>query len=192
MPEFTTPAAVRKYLVLPDPDTDPTNGQYADALINGHIDTSEELLASKTGRQFAAQTAATKTFRVRGRYVRIPDLRSASAVTYNGRPLTAETDYWLVEDSMHPGIYVAIVLAFHVSRLNVPLLLSVIGDWGHDPAPPGLVTADTILAAWLTKSPDAVLGGVIQVGEGAFVDISKLPAPVYNFIVNWDRNAVAG
>lgn len=191
MPEFTTPAAVRKYLVLPNPDTDPETGQYADELINGHIDTSEELLASKTGRQFAAQTAATKTFRVRGRYVRIPDLRSASAVTYDGRALTAEIDYWLVEDSMHAGIYVAMRLAFAPSS-GIPLLLSITGNWGHDPAPPGLVTADTILAAWLTKSPDAVLGGVIQVGEGAFVDISKLPAPVYNFIVNWDRNAVAG
>ena len=191
---FVTAADVRGYLL--QSTTDPgSNKQLSDAILNPFIETAEGFLALRTSRQFVAETAVTKSFRVRRRYIPIPDCRLITAMTYDGSPLVENVDFWTEEDPDHPGILIGIHLrrlwlqgvTMYGTPMAIPRLLAVTGDWGYDPYPSQLQTASKVMAAWLAKTPDAVLGGVLQVGDGQLLDISKLPAPVYYFINAWDR-----
>ena len=161
--------------------------QYPDAILTPAIATASEMLERRTGRQFTAEDAGDKTFRPREQYLAIPDASAVSAVTLDDEALTVDEDYWLETDPDRPDVIVGIHFVVHVRRHGVPLVAVVTADWGYDPYPDGLVTAAKHLAAWLAKSPEAVLGGVVQLGEGMAVDISRLPGPAYQFIRDWDR-----
>lgn len=164
-----------------------SEAQYPDDKLTPAIATASEMLERRTGRQFTVEDDAEKTFRPRAQYLSIPDASAVTSVTLDGETLILDDDYWLATDPDRPDVIVGIHFVAHVRRHGVPLEVIVEADWGYDPYPAGLTTAAIHLAAWLAKSPEAVLGGVVQLGEGMAVDISRLPGPAYQFIRDWDR-----
>jgi hypothetical protein len=73
------------------------------------------------------------------------------------------------------------------ARLYNPLPndLSIAGDWGPTSYPPEFSFATMVLAAWMTKRPDAVLANVLQTPEGNIMDLSQMPPEVKGFIADW-------
>jgi hypothetical protein len=49
--------------------------------------------------------------------------------------------------------------------------------------------ATKVLAAWYTRRPDALLGGVTLTAAGSEVDLSMIPAEVRQFIEDWKLSA---
>ena len=211
MADPTSVAAVREYI-----GTAATTGQFGAGPIGSNIVVAAARLQRITGRQFAVQSATTKTFTTRGRpSLTIPDLTSASAVVLNGSALVANSTYYLIPDAAHTGIFTAIDLPAYRdrsdyrtysdwfdkgydsplarSRLNSPLPndLAITGEWGWVTYPPEYSFATMVLAAWLTKRVDAVLSNVLQSPDGNVMDLSHLPPEVEGFIRDWSIGAEA-
>jgi hypothetical protein len=207
MAAFVTAATVREYLIVTGGTSSPD--QYSDSLIGSNIRVASAFLERRSGRQFEAQAAATKIFTTMGAaLISIPDLRTATSVTLNGSALTADSTYWLQPDPQESGIYTAIQLRRwggydyrsypdwfdrnldhprwrETGFANLPNDLVIVGDWGWGTLPEALLFATKALAAWLTIRPDALLSGVIQIGEGAFSDTRELPPEVTMFLADW-------
>lgn len=207
MPSFAPVAVVdvRDYLIVQG-----TTGQYSDGLIGSNIRVAASWLQRVTHRQFEAQDATTKTFSTNGQAsINIPDLRSATGVTLNSASLEANSTYWLIEDSQHSGIYLAIQLrAFsrhgdyhgypdwfdrNLDQLarkgllegGLPNDLQITGNWGHDPYPDEFLLATKALAAWYTVRPDALLTSTRATPEGSPVDLQQVPDEIALFIEAW-------
>lgn len=181
------------------------NDPWSEANLGSNIRTASALLQRLTGRQFEAQTAVTKKFTTHGdAYVAIPDLRIATTVTLHESAMTADTDYYLVPDTLQTGVYLGIQFPSYGQRggyrshadwfdrnldrwypQRVPDNLVITGDWGHDPIPEDVLYATKALAAFLTKNPDALLSGFTQTPDGTLVEAGDLPKVVASFIQTW-------
>jgi hypothetical protein len=195
------PAQVRDYLNITA-----TTGQYSDALIGSNINQAVGFLQRKTGRQFEWQGSNhTKVFTTNGKAaITIPDLAFAHDVTLQGSTLTANSTYYLIPDPRTSGIYTGLQLrpfGRYDYRSNpqwfdrnldnprwdlgstLPNDLSITGEWGYQTVPSDVLMAVTILAAYYTKFPDAIISGGIQTTEGTVV--IGFPDPVQAFIEDW-------
>lgn len=203
MANFVTPDNVRDYL-----GADEGAGQWSDAVIGSNINAASGNLQRWTRRQFTPEgsnSTVTKRFSTLGRsYLVIPDVRSVSQVRLNGAALTENESFWLTPDRHQTGVFVGIELprrrSLRYSRdwfdrnydspyfsdlQDRPNDLEIDGVWGHDPYPSELLHAATVLAAYYTKRPDAVLGGVSTTTQGNEVDLSQLPREVADFVRDW-------
>lgn len=201
MAEFVVPDNVRDYLTI-----DGTTGQWSDAVLGSNIAAASGNLQRWTRRQFEPQGSnfvVTKRFSTLGRPSMVmPDARSVSAVRLNDATLTADESYWLIPDQQQSGVYVGIELVprqrgsylnrfdynySHLDRFSaIPNDLEIdSAEWGHLPYPPALLHAATVLAAYYTKRPDAVLGGVTLTAQGNEIDLSAIPREVADFVREW-------
>jgi hypothetical protein len=205
MATFVTAQVVRDYLQATD-----TTGQWSNALIGSNINAASGFLQHRTGRQFEWQGSnVRKTFTTEGRaYLTIPDLRQANSVSLQGIALEVDSTCWFIPDRNNTGVFTGIQFrAFNRgnyranpewfdrnldswywqgrSEWSLPNDLEIIGEWGHATLPAELMWATTVLAAWITKRPDALLSGGIQTPEGGIFDLSQLPVEVTSFINDW-------
>ena len=195
------PAQVRDYLNITA-----TTGQYSNALIGSNINTATGFLQRRTGRQFEWQGSNhTKTFTTEGRAaITIPDLAVANDVTLQGTSLTLDSTFYLIPDRKNTGIFTGIQFrpfGRYDYRSNpqwfdrdldnprwaygstLPNDLAITGEWGYHTLPSDVLMAVTILAAYYTKFPDAIISGGIQTTEGTVV--IGFPDPVQAFIEDW-------
>ena len=195
------PQAVRDYLNITA-----TTGQYSDSLIGSNINAATSFLQRKTGRQFEYQGSnVRKVFSTEGRAaITIPDLQLANSVTLQGVTLDVDSTYYLIPDRKNTGVFTGIQFrAFgqYDYRSNpqwfdrnldnwrwaagsrLPNDLAIEGEWGYRTYPSDVLTAVTILAAYYTKYPDAIISGGIQTTEGTVV--LGFPDPVQAFIDDW-------
>lgn len=206
MPAFVNASNVRSYAGI-----DGLNAPWTEANLASNIRAASAFLEKRTGRQFELQLATTKTFTTNGEaYINIPDLRTASAVSLSDSAQTADTDYHLIPDHQQTGVAIGIQFRgfgrgtdyrsradwFDRNLDRYPYLvgsepndLSITGDWGHSPLPDELMHATKVLAAWYTRRPDALLGGVSVTAGGTEVDLGAMPAEVRQFIEDWKLSA---
>lgn len=216
-PSFTFPQAVRDFLDL---DVDATS-KYTDQTIGSNIRQASWMLERATNRLYGDRTGTLRKFTTNdAAYVTIPGLRTATSVTFAGSDLTADSSYWLIPDVQQTGVYTGLQLRGFQTRSGGPSYLAysdwfdtnkdnpkwaaygslpndlqITGDWGYAEAdlPEPVRFATKVLAAFLTKYPDAVLAGSIQTANGGTIDFSGWPLPVQEFIASWSlRQGVAG
>lgn len=192
-----------------------SNSRYPDGLIGSNLRWAAGFLERRTGRVFD-ETTATKLFTTEGKsLVTIPGLATASSVTLNGAPLTADETYWLIPDAQQTGVYTGIQFRAFESRPSgvpwwygnpewfdrgldlppyygshrgsLPNDLSITGTWGYAAAslPEEFIGAVADLAAWATKRGDALYAGAVASPEGNLFDLSQLPVEVQAFIAEW-------
>jgi hypothetical protein len=206
MPAFVNASNVRAYAGI-----EGITAPWTESNLGSNIRAASAFLQKKTGRQFELQLATAKTFTTNGEaYISIPDLRTASTVNRNDTDQTADTDYHLIPDHHQTGVYIGIQFrpfgrgTDYRSRADwfdrnldrypwfvgsEPNDLTITGDWGHNPLPEELMHATKVLAAWYTRRPDALLGGVTLTAAGSEVDLSMIPAEVRQFIEDWKLSA---
>lgn len=200
---FVNASNVRAYAGV-----DSINVPWTEANLGSNIRAASQFLEKRTGRQFTPQLATTKKFTTNGEaFVAIPDLRTASSVVLASSTMTADTDYWLIPDAQQTGVYVGIQFRpfgsrggyrsypnwfdtnldrrWHLGYGSDPNDLVITGNWGHDPYPEELLHATKALAAWFTRRPDALLGGVSVTSNGTEIDLSAIPIEVRAFIEGW-------
>lgn len=205
MANFVDPQVVRDFLQATS-----VQGQWSNALIGSNVAAASNNLQRWTRRQFEPQgsnVAVTKTFSTYGQEsIIIPDLRSTTAVTLNEADLEANSTYYLIPDRNQSGVFVGIRFPGERQHYNpglntfdrnysylrygsrydpLPNNVSITGVWGHSPYPPELLHATTVLAAYYTIRPDALLSGVRQTPDGNIFDLSKLPREVVDFVETW-------
>jgi len=201
MNQFVTAADVRTFANISG-----TTGRYSDANISSNVLVAQDFISREAHRQFAKRDAVTLTFTTDGRAgFAIPDLRTATTVTWDGATLTEGETYDLIPDARQSGVYVAIQLR-PVDRggkwyygnpdwwdrgLDWPRRtvgsdtndLTILGDWGWDPLPYDLLHAVKAMAAWLIKRGDAVLAGAVaDPATGTVFDYTQLPTEVTGVI----------
>jgi hypothetical protein len=209
MTSLTFPQAVRDFLDL---DVDSTS-KYTDQTIGSNIRQASWMLERATNRIFGDQTATKKFTTNDAAYMTIPGLRTATSVTWAGSLLTADESYWLIPDNQQTGVYTGIALRGFRTRLDgpgylhysdwfdtnkddpkysgrfasLPNDLVIEGDWGYLEAdiPEPVRGNAKVLAAFLTKYPDAVLASSIQTAGGGSIDYSGWPITVQEFIASW-------
>lgn len=209
MNQFVTAADVRTFANLSG-----TTGRYSDANISSNVMVAQEFISREASRQFAKRDAETLTFTTEGRAAfAIPDLRTATTVTWDGTVLTQDENYWLLPDAKQSGIYVAIQLRpidkggkwyygnpeWWDRGLDWPRRssssvndLTILGDWGWDPLPYDVLHAVKAMAAWLIKRGDAVLAGAVaDPATGTVFDYTQLPTEVTSVIRNYGRGTQA-
>jgi hypothetical protein len=195
MPAFVNASNVRAYAGI-----DGISAPWTEANLGSNIRAASAFLQKRTGRQFELQLATTKTFTTNGEaYISIPDLQTASSVSLNSSAQTSGTDYHLIPDHHQTGVSIGIQFrgfGFDRNLDRYPYLvgsepndLTITGDWGHDPLPDELLHATKVLAAWYTRRPDALLGGVSVTVGGTEVDLGAMPAEVRQFIDDWKLSA---
>jgi len=194
---------------------DSTTGRYSDAAIGSNILAAQTFLEQKTGRLFTPQTGARKFTTENRAAISIPDVRSVTSVVLNGTSLTDGETYWLLPDRTFggTGIYTGIQFrSFGRTRerwyLAVPDwwdrgldmsrqyeqaslpndLVITSSQWGWDPAPGDVRHAAKVLAAWMTKRADALLGNAVQTPDGSVLDFSRFP-PEVNAVIETYRAA---
>lgn len=182
---------------------DGTSGRYSDAAIGSNILAAQTLIEQRTGRTFDAGTG-TRYFTTENRAaLTIPDLRSVVSVTLNGEQLVNGETYWLLPAPRWPGIYTGIQFrAFGRSRgawylgipdwwdrgldlssqyetTSLPNDLAIDSNgWGWDPPPADIRHAVKVLAAWMTKRADALLGNAVAMPDGSVIDYGEMPPEV--------------
>lgn len=105
---FCTAADVRSYMDL---SLTSSTSQYSDQTIESNIRAASYTLERATGRWLSDRPAVTATFTTQGRAeLFIRGFRTVTSVTLQGAVLVANQSYWLHEDNMATGIYVAIQL----------------------------------------------------------------------------------
>lgn len=210
MNQFVTAADVRTFANLTG-----TTGRYSDASISSNIMAAQEFIQRETHRQFAKRDAETLTFTTDGRAgFAIPDLRTATTVTWEGATLVEGETFDLIPDARQSGVYVAIQLR-PVDRagrwfygnpewwdrgLDWPRRstsdtndLTILGDWGWDPLPYDLLHAVKAMAAWIIKRGDAVLAGAVaDPATGTVFDYTQLPTEVASVIRDYSRGEQVG
>lgn len=211
MNQFVTAADVRTFANLSG-----STGRYSDGNISSNIMVAQAFISRETNRQFAKRDAETLTFTTEGRAgFAIPDIRTATTVTWDGAVLTEGETYDLIPDARQSGVYVAIQLrpvdrggkwyyanaewwdrGLDLPRRNVGSDtndLTILGDWGWDPLPYDLLHAVKAMAAWLIKRGDAVLAGVVaDPAAGTVFDYTQLPTEVTSVITAYRRGEQVG
>lgn len=188
-----------------------TSGRYADAVLGSNILAAQRMLEQRTGRTFDPSTATRKFTTEQRAAISIPDLRSATAVVLNGATLIEDETYWLLPDRAFPTIYTGIqfrsfgrsrgpsylavpdwfdrgldMSRYAYEQASLPNDLLITGDWGWSPPPDDVRHATKVLAAWLTKRADALLGNAVQTADGSVFDYSELP-PEINAVISTYR-----
>ncbi len=212
MNQWITAADVRTFANIAG-----TTGRYSDAALGSNILTAQSLLQRRSGRQWETQTALAKTFDTEGAaQLPIPDLLSATSVTLNGAALVANESYWLIEDTRHSGVFVAIQLRVfeHQYRAGpwylansewfdrgldlppyvgsgTPNDLVITGTWGWSAVPYDVLHATKVLAGWLTKRGDALLANAVQLPDGSVLDYSSWPPEAQDVVREYARGAQA-
>lgn len=209
MTAFVLASDVRDYLNL-----EGTTGKYADALLTSNIRVASSYLQKRTARQFENQPDTTKLFTTDGRaQLRIPDLRTATAVTLQGATLVTDASYWFVPDLNNSGIYVAVQfrpfgrgtsylsnpewfdrgldLPLGYGTRGLPNDLSITGDWGWATYPDELLHATKVLAAWYTRRPSSLLANISVTPDGSTMNYGEMPPEVEAFIWEWRLETMA-
>lgn len=206
MPAFVNASNVRAYAGVMAIDA--TDDRWNEAQLGSNIRAASAFLQRRTGRQFEVQLGVTKKFTTNGSsFLSIPDLSSATSVTLAGTTLTRDETFWLVPDAQQSGVSIGIQFRPFGHRADYrswpnwfdtnldrrwypgygsdPNDLSITGDWGHDPLPDELLHATAVMAAWITRRPDALLGGVSVTAAGTEIDLGAIPVEVRAFIEAW-------
>lgn len=198
MAQWISAADVRTFANL-----DATTGRYSDSALGSNILAAQQLIELRTGRTFDSSTG-TRYFTTENRaQLAIPDVRTVTSVTLNGTTLSSGETYYLLPDPRFPGIHTAIQFrAFGRDRgrwyLSVPdwwdrgldidspyetsslpndLAISS-NEWGWSSPPADVRHATKVLAAWMTKRADALLGNAVQTPDGSVFDFSEFPPEV--------------
>ena len=208
---FTNASNVRAYAGVTQIDTD--NDRWNEPQLSSNIRAASAFLQKRTGRQFELQLATTKTFTTNGdAFVALPGLRSASAVTLAGTTLNLDDTYHLSPDAQQTGVYVGIQFRpfgsgadyrswptwfdtnldrrWYPGFRSDPNDLTITGDWGYIDYPDELVHVTNVMAAWITRRPDSLLGGVSVTANGTEIDMGALPIEVRLFIDTWKMGSV--
>lgn len=203
MPAFVNASNVRAYAGI-----DGLVAPWGEDNLASNIRAASAFLEKRTGRQFELQVGATKKFTTNGEaFVALPGLRTATSVTLASSALEADNTYHLIPDTQQTGSYIGIQFRpfgrggsyrswpdwfdtnkdrrWGVGFTSDPNDLVIVGDWGYDPIPEEMMHATKVLAAWFTRRPDALLGGVSVTAGGTEVDLGALPAEVRLFIEEW-------
>jgi hypothetical protein len=214
MPAFTNASNVRAYAGIDAINAQ--NDRWNEGPLGSNIRAASAFLQKRTGRQFELQLATTKTFTTNGEaFISLPGLRSSSAVVLSDTTLTLDTDAHLIPDTQQTGLYIGLQFRpfgrsgsyrswpnwfdTNLDRRWYPGFtsdandLAITGDWGFINYPEELIHATNVLAAWFTRRPDSLLGGVSVTAQGTEVDMGALPVEVRLFIEEWKiGNAVVG
>lgn len=212
MPLFTNASNVRAYAGI-----DAINAQddrWNEGPLASNIRAASQFLERRTGRQFELQLATTKTFTTNGEaYIALPGLAASSSITLASTTLTLNETAWLIPDSQQTGLFTGLQFRPFNARAGYrsfpdwfdtnkdqrwypgfgsdPNDLVITGDWGFASLPDELIHATNVLAAWYTRRPDSLLGGVQSTADGTIIDMGALPVEVKLFIENWSiGNAV--
>lgn len=203
MPAFVNASNVRAYAGI-----DGITSPWDEHNLGSNIRAASAFLERRTGRQFELQLNATKKFTTNGdSFVPLPGLRTVSSVTLASSALEADNTFHLIPDTQQTGSYIGIQFRpfgrgadyrswpdwFDTNKdrrwgygfTSDPNDLVIVGDWGYDPIPEEMMHATKVLAAWFTRRPDALLGGVSVTANGTEVDLGALPAEVRLFIEEW-------
>ena len=203
MPSFVNASNVRAYAGIEE-----ALSPWDEHNLGSNIRAASSFLEKRTGRQFELQLNATKKFTTNGEaFVPLPGLRTASSVTLASSALEADNTYHLIPDTQQTGSYIGIQFRpfgrradyrswpdwfdtnkdrrWGVGFTSDPNDLVIVGDWGYDPIPEEMMHATKVLAAWFTRRPDALLGGVSVTPGGTEVDLGALPVEVRLFIEEW-------
>lgn len=203
---FTNASNVRAYAGVMVIDTQ--DDRWNEPQLSSNIRAASAFLQKRTGRQFELQLNTTKIFTTNGdAFVALPGLRSASAVTLAGTTLDLDDTYHLSPDAQQTGVYVGIQFRpfgsgadyrswpswfdtnldrrWYPGFRSDPNDLSITGDWGYIDYPDELVHATNVMAAWITRRPDSLLGGVSVTANGTEIDMGALPIEVRLFIETW-------
>lgn len=176
--------------------------------LSSNIRAASAFLQKRTGRQFELQLATTKKFTTNGEaFVALPGLRTATSVTLASSALEADNTFHLIPDHQQTGVYIGIQFRpfgrgadyrswpdwFDTNKdrryghwfTSDPNDLVIVGDWGYASIPEEVMHATKVLAAWFTRRPDSLLGGVSVTAGGTEVDLGAIPAEVKLFIEEW-------
>ena len=207
MPAFVNASNVRAYAGI-----DGITAPWTEHNLGSNIRAASAFLQKRTGRQFELQLATTKKFTTNGEaYINLPDLRTATTVNLNDSAQTLDTDFHLIPDHQQTGVSIGIQFRPFGRRADYRSFsnwfdtnldrrwyegftsdandLVITGDWGHSPLPEELMHATKVLAAWYTRRPDALLGGVVLTAQGTEQDQSMIPVEVLKFIEDWKLSA---
>ncbi len=206
MPAFTNASNVRAYagIMAINAQDDRWNA----GPLGSNIRAASSFLEKRTGRQFELQTATTKTFTTNGEaYISLPGLLNLTSTTLAGTSLTVGSDAFLIPDTQQSGVYIGMQFRpfgrgsdyrgypnwfdtnldrrWYPGFTSDPNDLAITGDWGFVSYPEELVHVTNVLAAWYTRRPDSLLGGVSVTAGGTEVDMGALPVEVRLFIDEW-------
>lgn len=206
MPAFTNASNVRAYAGVDAINA--ADDRWNEPQLSSNIRAASAFLQKRTGRQFELQTAETKKFTTNGEaFVALPGLRTATSVSLASSALTADDTYHLIPDAQQTGVFIGIQFRPFGRRADYrswpdwfdtnkdrrygygftsdPNDLVIVGDWGYVDLPDELVHATNVMAAWIARRPDALLGGVSVTANGTEIDLSQVPIEVRMFIEEW-------
>jgi hypothetical protein len=207
MPAFTNASNVRAYAGVMAINTQ--EDRWQEGPLGSNIRAASAFLQKRTGRQFELQLNTTKKFTTNGEaFVALPGARNNSpTITLAGTALTLDTDAWYVPDAQQTGVFIGIQFRpfgrradyrsfpnwfdtnldrrWHAGFTSDPNDLTIADDWGYIDYPDELVHVTNVLAAWITRRPDSLLGGVSVTPGGTEIDMSALPIEVRLFIDAW-------
>jgi hypothetical protein len=188
---------------------DAQDDRWNESPLSSNIRAASAFLEKRTGRQFALQTATTKTFTTNGEaFIALPGLRAnPTNINLSSSDLTLDTDAHLIPDTQQTGLYIGLQFRpfgrrgsylsypnwfdtnmdrrWYSGYTSDPNDLAITGDWGFIDYPDELVHATNVMAAWITRRPDALLGGVSVTAGGTEIDLGALPIEVRLFIDEW-------
>lgn len=191
MPTIASVPELRSFLGL-----EPGRGE-DDLILAMRLDSAEEFVAMYTGRSFAPEpafilgadtgVAVTKTFPVRRGevVVRIPDLRSATAVSLGGSHLIADMNY-VLDTNREPATSIILdqyawqfALSPFISTLSSMTRLSITGRWGFSPVPAGIKDAVLTIAARRFHEKKSMFQDSVALPDGSVLSyFRQLPASV--------------
>lgn len=158
------------------------------------INESQAFIERYTGRVFTPEpltgnVAVTKSFNIRRKsgsqgslYYRIPDLRSASSVIFDGAALVDGVGYDIGDVSTEPATFIRLIetqWSTSAFATKVYSTLSIAGLWGWSPAPEDIKGVVLTLAARRFREMDASYGDTVQTPDGGVIAyFRQLPASV--------------
>lgn len=209
MPAFTNASNVRAYAGIDAINAQ--NDRWNEGPLGSNIRAASAFLEKRTGRQFELQLSTTKTFTTNGEaFISLPGARGNSpTIILSSTTMTLDTDAFLIPDTQQSGVYIGLQFRpfgraggyrsfpdwFDTNKDSPrwagnyggsdPNDLAFTDDWGYVDYPEELIHVTNVLAAWFTRRPDSLLGGVQLTPGGAEVDMGALPVEVRLFIDTW-------
>jgi hypothetical protein len=207
MSQFATAAELRDFMEISG-----TTGRKSNTNLDLILQFSSNWLERRTGRTITATASNTpRTFTTNGNpYTVIPDLRTASSVTLQTAPLTADSTYWLVPSRQAPAIYTGIQVRPWGSGWNnsylsnpewfdrnldsprarnwssLPNDLVITGLWGWTTTPPEWKLATMALSDFVYGHADAIFSSAKATPEGNLFDMNRLPVEVRILVDEWE------
>lgn len=174
-------------------------------LLGRLVAAASKTLINRTGRNFAVEPAAdtdppvSKTFVVpRMGQVRLPDLRTATSVTFQGMALTEMLNYELLRmpGDDDPAVFLDLlpgsfgIIDFDVVRSPYVLQrpqITIVGTWGITPVPDELNYACCALAARMFSKKDARWADSVQASmeSAAFNYYKDMPSDIKSIVESW-------